>query len=125
MFCDWPRSKRINFRIYPVLGFHQHQKVFSIWGFQNRKRSQSRESHEDRLAQILVNIQEDQQTESEQEGESEEGEESENQSKDIDLMVSDDEDDEEEIESENNKTTPFSMMWQKNKKTCPFIEESM
>ena len=124
MFCDWRRSKRINFRIYPVLGFHQHQKFFCIWGFQNRKRSQSRESHEDRLAQILVNIQEDQQTESEQEGESE-GEESEDQSKDIDLMASDDEDDEEEIESENNKTTPFSMMWQKNKKTCPFIEESM
>ena len=62
--------------------------------FKTARGPKSRESHEDRLAQILVNIQEDQQTESEQDGKSEEGEETEDQSRDIDLMASDDEDDE-------------------------------
>ena len=68
---------------------------------------ESRESNDDRLAQILVDIQEGQQTEREQEEESEEGEESEDQSRDIDLMASDYEDDEEEIESENEQDRAF------------------
>ena len=56
-------------------------------------KTESRESHEDRLAQMLIELQEGQQTESEQE------EESEDQSRDIDLMAGDNEDDEEEIVS--------------------------
>ena len=60
---------------------------------------ESRDSYEDRLAQILVYIQEDQQTGSEVE--------SEDQSTDIDLMASDNEEDEEEIESENEEDRAF------------------
>ena len=57
------------------------------------------DSHKDRLAQILVDIQ-DRTVES---GE----EESEDQSRDIDLMASDNEEDEEEIEPENEEDRAF------------------
>ena len=60
---------------------------------------ESRDSYGDRLAQILVYIQEDQQTGSEVE--------SEDQSRDIDLMARDNEEDEEEIESENEEDRAF------------------
>ena len=55
------------------------------------------ETHEDQLAQILVDIQE----------EIREEEESEDESRGIDLMASDDEDDEELIESENEEDRAF------------------
>ena len=62
--------------------------------------------NEDRLAQMLVEIQEGQQTESERERESEE-EESEDESRGIDLMASDNEEHEEEIESESKEDRAF------------------
>ena len=61
------------------------------------------ESHEDRLAQILVDIQEGSQNYNEVDSE----EESEDQSSDIDLMASDNEEDEEEIEPENEEDRAF------------------
>ena len=62
------------------------------------------ESHEDRLAQILVDIQEGSQNYNEVDSE----EESEDQSSDIDLMASDnEEDEEEEIEPENEEDRAF------------------
>ena len=61
------------------------------------------ESHEDRLAQILVDIQEGSQNYNEVDTE----EESEDQSSDIDLMASDNEEDEEEIEPENEEDRAF------------------
>ena len=57
------------------------------------------ETHEARLAQILVDIEEGQQAESQQEEDSEE--ELGDNERDSDLMTSDDEDDGEEIEPEN------------------------
>ena len=62
--------------------------------------------NEDRLAQMLVEIQEGQQTESERERESEE-EESEDESRGIDLIASDNEEHEEEIESESEDDRAF------------------
>ena len=55
------------------------------------------ETHEDQLAQILVDIQEAEDEDSEEEDES----------RGIDLMTSDDEDDEEEIELENGADRAF------------------
>ena len=60
---------------------------------------ESRETHEDRLAQMLVEIQEGQQTDSEVE--------SEDPRRDIDLMARDNEDHKEEIESENEEERAF------------------
>ena len=60
---------------------------------------ESRETHEDRLAQMLLEIQEGQQTDSEVE--------SEEPRRDIGLMARDNEDDEEEIESENEEERAF------------------
>ena len=67
------------------------------------------ETHEDRLVQTLVDIQEEgEQAENEESGsEQETGEDSEDESRGIDLMASDDEEDEEEIESENEDDRAF------------------
>ena len=62
------------------------------------------ESHEDRLAQILVDIQEGDVESGEDENSEEE---SEDDSRRIDLRVSDDEEDEEEIEAENEEDRAF------------------
>ena len=66
------------------------------------------ETHEDRLAQTLVDVQEGnvEAGSGENESEQETGEDSEDESRGIDLMASD-EDDEEEIESENEKDRAF------------------
>ena len=63
------------------------------------------ETHEDQLAQMLVDIQErnEESGSGENESEQETGEDSEDESRGIDLMSSDDEDDEEEIDSENEE----------------------
>ena len=67
------------------------------------------ESYEDRLAQILVDIQEGSQNYNEVDSEEEEHseEESEDDSRGIDLRASDDEKDEEEIEAENEEDRAF------------------
>ena len=67
------------------------------------------ETHEDQLAQMLVNMQEgnEESGSGENESEQETGEDSEDESRGIDLMSSDDEDDEEEIESENEEDRAF------------------
>ena len=62
------------------------------------------ESHEDRLGQILVDIQEGNVESGEDENSEEE---SEGESREIDLRESDDEEDEEEIESENEEDRAF------------------
>ena len=69
----------------------------------------SSESHEDRLAQILVDIQEGSQNYNEVDSEEEEHSEEENEddSRGIDLRASDDEEDEEEIEAENEEDCAF------------------
>ena len=70
------------------------------------------ESHEDRLAQILVDIQKG----NVESGEDENSEkESEDDSRGIDLRASDDEEDEEEIEAENEEDRALL--------TPPFIED--
>ena len=67
------------------------------------------ETHEDRLAQTLVDMQEGNEESGSGENESEQGtrEDSEDESRGIDLIVSDDEDDEEQIESENEEDRAF------------------
>ena len=77
----------------------QYADVFEV--LKTARGPESRETHEGLLAQILVEIQEGQQTEREEE------EESEDQSRDIDLMASDNEEDEGEIESENEEDRAF------------------
>ena len=57
--------------------------------------------------------------ETHEEVESEEGEESEDQSRVIMKRMK------KGLNRRTNKTAPFSMMLQKDRKTCPFIEESM
>ena len=64
------------------------------------------DSTEDRLAQILVDIQEGSQQAESEEGEDNDEELSDNE-RDIDLMASDDDDDEEEIEPENEEDRAF------------------
>ena len=64
------------------------------------------DSTEDRLAQILVDIQEGSQQAEREEGEDNDEELSDNE-RDIDLMASDDNDDEEEIEPENEEDRAF------------------
>ena len=66
----------------------------------------NKETHEDHLAQMLVDIQEGNEVSGSGENESEDSEE-EDESRGIDLMASDDEDDEEEIESENEEDCAF------------------
>ena len=67
------------------------------------------ETHEDRLAQMLVDMQEgnEESDSGENESKQETGEDSEDESRGIDLMPSNNEDDEEEIESENEEDCSF------------------
>ena len=67
------------------------------------------ETHEDRLAQMLVDMQDgnEESGSGENESDQETGEDSEDESRGIDLMASDDEEDEEEIESENEEDRAF------------------
>ena len=67
------------------------------------------ETHDDELAQMLVDMQDgnEESGSGENESDQETGEDSEDESRGIDLMASDDEDDEEEIESENEEDRAF------------------
>ena len=66
----------------------------------------NKETHEDHLAQMLVDMQEGNEVSGSGENESEDSEE-EDESRGIDLMASDDEEDEEEIESEKEEDRAF------------------
>ena len=66
----------------------------------------NKETHEDHLVQMLVDIQEGNEVSGSGENESEDSEE-EDESRGIDLMASDDEEDEKEIESENEEDCAF------------------
>ena len=85
----------------------QYAEVFEA--LETARGSTNKETHEDRLAQTLVDMQagNEESGSGESESEQETGEDSEDESRGIDLMASDDEDDEEEIESENEEDCAF------------------
>ena len=85
----------------------QYAEVFEA--LETARGPTNNETHEDRLAQMSVDMQEGNvETDSgENEREQETGEDSEDESRGIDLMASDDVEDEEEIESENEEYRAF------------------
>jgi len=81
----------------------QYAEVFEV--LETARGSTNKETHEVRLAQTLVDMQEgnEESGSGENESEQETGEDSEDESRGIDMMASDDEENEEEIESENEE----------------------
>ena len=100
-------SPRLALKVHPCSG-KGTQKYLKL--LKTARGPNNSESHGDRLAQILVDIQkgneESNSGENESEQETETGEDSEDESRGIDLMASDEED-EEEIESENEEDRTF------------------